>query len=362
MTITVDNASAKVYYTLDGTTPNDKSTLYTAPFSLDKTTTVTAIAYVNGKAGKTVSMKFEKIDESQILTVAEALKKADNTEVYVKGTVVSTQKYNKKYTNLNYWITDGGASTDTLEVYRVTYLNGADITNDEQIMSGDEVILKATITTYKNSKTNVTTRELTPSTLLSLTQAKETATITDAGWATFVSKRAVDFSGSNVNAYTVKYDSLANTITLTPIEKIPGKTAVVVKGDAGSYNFDHAESADALTDNNLEFKYSDYTVKAEKTFYILAQNGDVCGFYPVKVNTTLPAYKGYLYIKSTTTTKAKDFYAIGKTTTNINNAVINNAQRGIRYNLNGQRVSDSYKGGSALSKPNMFWEDDNENQ
>ena len=198
VTITVDNASAKVYYTLDGTTPNDKSTLYTAPFSLDKTTTVTAIAYVNGKAGKTVSMKFEKIDESQILTVAEALKKADNTEVYVKGTVVSTQKYNKKYTNLNYWITDGGASTDTLEVYRGTYLNGADITNDEQIMSGDEVILKATITTYKNSKTNVTTRELTPSTLLSLTQAKETATITDAGWATFVSKRAVDFSGSNV--------------------------------------------------------------------------------------------------------------------------------------------------------------------
>lgn len=98
MTITVDNASAKVYYTLDGTTPNNKSTLYTAPFSLDKTTTVTAIAYVNGKAGKTVSMKFEKIDESQILTVAEALKKADNTEVYVKGTVVSTQKYNKKYT------------------------------------------------------------------------------------------------------------------------------------------------------------------------------------------------------------------------------------------------------------------------
>ena len=36
--------------------------------------------------------------------------------------------------------------------------------------------------------------------------------------------------------------------------------------------------------------------------------------------------------------------SIDKTTSNINSAVIDNTQRGIRYNLNGQRVSNSYKG------------------
>nr|WP_321453336.1 chitobiase/beta-hexosaminidase C-terminal domain-containing protein [uncultured Carboxylicivirga sp.] len=46
-TITITSATngASIYYTLDGTTPTDASTLYTAPFEISATTVIKAIAY-----------------------------------------------------------------------------------------------------------------------------------------------------------------------------------------------------------------------------------------------------------------------------------------------------------------------------
>ena len=145
-----------------------------------------------------------------------------------------------------------------------------------------------------------------------------------------------------MKAFTAKYDATANTITLTPVTTVPGNTAIVLKGNAGTYTLTHAESTDAISNNDLQFYTTDKKITAAKTTYVLAKNGDVCGFYPLAKDETLGAYKGYIYIKDASA--AKSVYAIGGTTTNINNALINNAQRGIRYNLNGQRVCDSYKG------------------
>lgn len=334
--ISCDNADAKIYYTLDGTKPTTANTLYSGAFTLDKTATVTAVAYVNGKAGKEAQISFTKVDEKQITTVADALAKTDNTVVYVKGIVAQTQKYNSNYTNLNYYLSDDGTSASTLEVYHGKYLNDTDITNEYQIVRGDEVIVAGTITTYNN------VNELKDAILLSLTEGKETTTITTTGWATYVSRRPVDFSNASVKAYTVKYNATSNTITLSPVTKIPGNTAVVLKGNEGTYTLDHTESADALTGNNLEFDYADKSITTAKTFYVLAKVGNICGFYPMATGEMLPAYKGYIYIKDTTAAKA--FYTLGNTTTGINNTVVGKPQRDMRYNLAGQRTGKSYKG------------------
>ena len=53
ITISADEG-AKIYYTLDGSTPTENSTLYTAPFTITKTTTVKAIAVNYGKAPSSV--------------------------------------------------------------------------------------------------------------------------------------------------------------------------------------------------------------------------------------------------------------------------------------------------------------------
>jgi LruC domain-containing protein len=48
VTITCSTPSAKIYYTTNGTTPNDHSTLYTGPFVLTQSATVWAKAYKDG--------------------------------------------------------------------------------------------------------------------------------------------------------------------------------------------------------------------------------------------------------------------------------------------------------------------------
>ena len=55
-------AHADLYYTTDGTTPTSASTAYTEPFSLDATTTVKAIAVIDGVASEVTSKTFTKIE------------------------------------------------------------------------------------------------------------------------------------------------------------------------------------------------------------------------------------------------------------------------------------------------------------
>lgn len=69
VTLACATADAKVYYTLDGVEPTSASTEYTAPFTLDATTTVKAIAY-KGETASTVATK-EFVKTPEVATIAE---------------------------------------------------------------------------------------------------------------------------------------------------------------------------------------------------------------------------------------------------------------------------------------------------
>lgn len=60
ISITCDAQGAAVYYTTDGTEPTESSTLYTAPFTVNATTTVKAIAVSGGISGEVVSATYTK--------------------------------------------------------------------------------------------------------------------------------------------------------------------------------------------------------------------------------------------------------------------------------------------------------------
>lgn len=91
VTITCEAPNATVYYTIDGTEPTNQSTEYTAPFELNETATVKAIAYdVTGATSTVVSKEFVKT--LTVATVAEALALEQNTEfVFTGNLVVSAQ-------------------------------------------------------------------------------------------------------------------------------------------------------------------------------------------------------------------------------------------------------------------------------
>lgn len=69
VTLGCTTEGAKIYYTLDGNDPTNANALYAEPFTLDKTTTVKAIAY-NGETPSSVATK-EFVAAPTVTTVAE---------------------------------------------------------------------------------------------------------------------------------------------------------------------------------------------------------------------------------------------------------------------------------------------------
>lgn len=81
---------ATIYYTTDGTKPTTGSTQYTAPFSIEATTTVKAIATKDGKTSEVASREFVKtesfkLNETSGLTAGDYILEFENAVVtYVK--------------------------------------------------------------------------------------------------------------------------------------------------------------------------------------------------------------------------------------------------------------------------------------
>ena len=344
VTISADEG-CYITYTTDGSNPVSSKTATTSDkntvtFDLTATTTVKAVALdANAEMSSAVEQTFTKLDESNAISVADALTTADGTTVLVKGIVTRTSAYNSNNTNLNYYLADAAADNE-LEVYRGMGLKGADITSADDIARGDEVYVYGTLTTY-----NKTTKEFAASSIiLKQTKAEENTSITAAGWATYVTARSVDFSKtSDVKAYTVAYSATDDAITLTPVTAVPGNTAVVLKGNQGDYTFTTTTEATAVSKNDLKFYTKATSVDKAKTVYILANNNGTVGFCPATVGSTVPAYKGYLSISGGTT--AKNFFALDGTATGINSIAADKANgRDVRFNLAGQRVDKNYKG------------------
>lgn len=340
VTLSTENQDAKIYYTIDGTEPTDQSTVYTAPFSLNASTAVKAVAYINGEKSKVASQYFKKVEENELISVAQALKTADNTQVYIKAKVAKTETYNNSSPTLNYYIADNENAGETLEILNGRYLQNNKISNAFQIVRGDEVVVAATVNTDNGHKT------LKNANLLSIKEYQDQAKVTTAGWATFISRRAVDFSKNNdISAYLVKYNDSDNRVTLTPVTVIPGNTAVVVKANAGTYELQRSKESTTIVNNDLKFCNNSKKVTKAFSVYVLSKQGNGCGFYPVKVNDTIAPFKGFLTVNTASTVAAKPFYAIGNTTTGIINTMEENKNvEDMHYNLAGQRVDNNYKG------------------
>lgn len=254
---------------------------------------------------------------------------------YIKGVVSKVDDPSSE--TISYHLSDNGIDTATIVVNGGKYLNGAAITGKYQIARGD------TLTVYGTVSKNGNQLVLQSPTLESMNQCKDQITIKAAGWATYVSHRPIDFSEpQGVQAFQTNFDATSNTIVLSPITAIPENTAVVLKGEPGSYMLTNTEKkVDPLTDNKLTFFTVDTPVTEDRTLYVLACKQGVCGFFPFAKGKSMPSYKGYLLIKSAAT--AKPFYRVSTTPTAIR-PVEQLQHQAVRYNLAGERVDDSYKG------------------
>ena len=163
--LTCATEGASIYYTLDGSTPTNASTLYSTPINVSETTTINAIAYdATGAASNVATATYNILSvdhagtEADPYSVSDAIKyistlgsSSSPTEVYVKGIVSQVDSYNETYKSITYWISDDGETTTQMEVYSGKGLNNADFASVDDIQVGDEVTVCGTVKLYKQT-------------------------------------------------------------------------------------------------------------------------------------------------------------------------------------------------------------------
>lgn len=152
ISIACSTEGANVYYTLDGAEPTAESALYAAPFEINATTTVKAIA-IKGEDKSAVAEK--TFTKATVLTVAQALDLDLSTPVenqYVKGIVSRVESFNSNYGSITYWISDNGEQANELEVYGGLAMNGAKFEAQDNLAVGDKVVVFGTLKDFKGTK------------------------------------------------------------------------------------------------------------------------------------------------------------------------------------------------------------------
>ena len=166
--------------------------------------------------------------------------------------------------------------------------------------------------------------------------------IGDAGYATFWSMRAHDFTG--LTAYVVS-EINEGKLTLTEVESAPSSTGVILKAEAGIYELKETNSPATVGTNLLRTsRGANYAGEAPAYDYYALANKDAClGFYKLKEGEVIPAGKCFLSVAKTAS--APDFLSFGgDDTTGIE--TIDNSQFTIDnvYDLQGRRVAQPTKG------------------
>lgn len=175
-------------------------------------------------------------------------------------------------------------------------------------------------------------------------------TIGALGWASFCAPMAVTIP-DGITAYYIQSEGLSEGYaTLKEItDEIPAETGVILKAEAGTYNFDISESATSIVDNVLEgVVYA--TNFIDREIYTLqrqnVENSTEVGLYP-KAAGTLVGFKAYLPSSVLDGASVKGFiFYFDETPTGIGS--IDNGKQTIEngtiYNLAGQRISKLQRG------------------
>ena len=168
--------------------------------------------------------------------------------------------------------------------------------------------------------------------------------ITDAGFATYCSAYALDFSGvAGLTAYKAKMNG--TTVEFKEVSDMPAEKGVLVKGAKATYYVPVVDSSSTdVSDNVLVGTVGGTTINGnDADYFVLKKNTAGVGFYRVTAaNYNVRANSAYLALAKGGT-GAKGFIPVDGTTA-IDLVDTANEVAAPAYNLQGQRVSNSYKG------------------
>lgn len=149
VTITAGEGTS-VYYTLDGTEPSASSTAYTAPFIIDKSCTVSAIAMKGDKKSDVVKKEFTKVELEEVTIASLNTFTADKTNlllrlnnakvVYVDGNTLHLREgdkalmfYNSPIKMAQNAVVSGTVKVDYDNYYGIHEVKGNAMTNADNL-------------------------------------------------------------------------------------------------------------------------------------------------------------------------------------------------------------------------------------
>ena len=400
VTITTETAGATIYYTIDGSDPDNTKTAYNGPIHVDANTTIKAIAMKNGftnSAIKSVTYTFFAINAKNInsgyfvkVTDASTLEDGDCILIVneAAGMAMSTTQNDNNRGIKAITLTEGTTYAPEAGVQKLILKKVTENENDYfyfytgtgflyAASSGsnhlktenapdedDNAKASITISTgnaaiqFQGDHTRNLIRYNSSNSIFSCYGSgqqpvqiyKEVAKtvpleISDAGFATYCSAYALNFSGTGLTAYQAGMNG--TTVEFTEVSDVPAETGVLVKGDAKTYNVPVvASSSTDVDDNKLVGTVTGETIdgtNASTDFFVLKKNTAGVGFYRVtNAAYNVRANTAYLAVAKGST-PAKGFIPVDGTTAielvDTANEVVAPA-----YNLQGQRVSNGYKG------------------
>ena len=104
---------------------------------------------------------------------------------------------------------------------------------------------------------------------------RASVTVTDAGWATYITEENVHF-GNDVNAYIVT-GYTETSVKLTKVKDVVKGTPVIVNANAGTYVLENAFEVDEVGDNKLVVYHAEDGLQ-QGNFFVLAKDGESACF------------------------------------------------------------------------------------
>ena len=159
LTISCETQGSTIYYTTDGSTPDNTSTQYTGAISVSETTTINAIAYVGNDASNVATATYTIVNlehagtEADPYTVADAHTAIDAnvgiTGVYATGIVSAIPTaWNSQYSNITFNFVDEEGDNNFLQAYRCISGTGVDAS---EVSVGDSIVVYGNLTKYNST-------------------------------------------------------------------------------------------------------------------------------------------------------------------------------------------------------------------
>lgn len=325
LVVTLSNADkdAIIYYTLDGSNPDEKSLVYDSSITISETTTIKAIATKAGANNSEIAeARYTKIEagEGQILDVltreltgvnavasynAWEGKSSKSSAVYAGNSAGDNNSIQLRTNNNNSGIVttvSGGkakriivewhsqtSANRTLNVYgkNTAYETAADLYNDDTDGTLLGSIKYGTSTTldidgdyeYIGLRSNDGAMYLTSVAIIWENESNEPVSDT---WASLYLPFAVDIPG-DVKAYIVT-GAGSDYVSLTQITgALPAETAIIYNGDWTSNVSAEAVNEEADVTGNL-LKGTFATTYITEEAYVLAKVDGEVGFYKAQMN------------------------------------------------------------------------------